>query len=313
MRPYAPGARVLVADDNTDMRDYLMRLLAPHWQVEVAADGAQALALARETAPDLVLADVMMPGLDGFELLRELRSDGALSTIPVVLITARAGEESAIEGLLAGADDYIVKPFSARELVARVGGQLELSRARRRHEELNAFLVRFSDAVRPLEDPAEVAHTACRMVLEQLDGVRAYWSEADAAARAWVTLGEAHSPGVQPISGRYPFDAWEPGTSLLLEGKPYVMDDIQGDPGLPDSVKELCAALGMAANLALPVQVDGRTPCVLAIDHGSPRHWSTEEVASCRQWPCAAGGRSSAPGPRRHSAGARSDRRSCSA
>jgi PAS domain S-box-containing protein len=225
------------------------------------------------------VADVMMPQLDGFGLLAQLRDDPALASIPVVLVTALAGEETAIEGLLAGADDYIVKPFSARELLARVAGQLELARARRRTEELNAFLVGFSDAVRRLVDPAEVARVACRMVLDQLGGARAYWSEVDAAAREWVTLGEAHAPTVQAISGRYPWDEWEPGTSVLLGGRPYVVDDIQADPQLPAALKARCAGLEMAANVALPVLADGRTHCVLAVDDREPRRWSADEVA----------------------------------
>ncbi|MFC4070099.1 chemotaxis protein CheB [Actinoplanes subglobosus] len=123
--------RVLVADDNADMRDYLARLLGTAWDVTVAADGVQALDLARREHPALIVADVMMPRMDGFGLLREIRADEGLATTPVVLLTARAAEESAIEGLLAGADDYVVKPFTARELVARVDAQLKLARLRR--------------------------------------------------------------------------------------------------------------------------------------------------------------------------------------
>ncbi|HEX7240075.1 MAG TPA: ATP-binding protein, partial [Longimicrobiaceae bacterium] len=126
------GGRVLLADDNADMRDYVARLLREAgWEVEAVPDGVAALAAARERAPDLVLSDVMMPGLDGFGLLRELRASPATATLPVVLLSARAGEESRVEGLDAGADDYLVKPFSARELRARVRVHLELSRLRR--------------------------------------------------------------------------------------------------------------------------------------------------------------------------------------
>jgi PAS domain S-box-containing protein len=129
------GARfracVLVADDNADMRQYLIRLLAEAYEVQAVADGLTALAAARESPPDLVLADVMMPELDGFGLLRELRADPRTATVPVVLLSARAGEESRVEGLAAGADDYLVKPFSARELLARVGTHLEMARVRR--------------------------------------------------------------------------------------------------------------------------------------------------------------------------------------
>ena len=99
--------------------------------MEAVPDGEAALAAARARPPDLVLADVMMPRLDGFGLLSALRADPRTATIPVILLSARAGEESRVEGLEAGADDYLVKPFSARELLARVGAHLEMARVRR--------------------------------------------------------------------------------------------------------------------------------------------------------------------------------------
>ncbi len=126
----AERPRILLADDNADMRDYLSRLLSERWQVEAVADGQAALAAALAAPPDLVLADVMMPGLDGFELLRALRSNPATRALPILLLSARAGEEARVEGLEAGADDYLVKPFSARELVARIAAQLEAARLR---------------------------------------------------------------------------------------------------------------------------------------------------------------------------------------
>jgi signal transduction histidine kinase/DNA-binding response OmpR family regulator len=134
------GARILLADDNADMRAYVRRLLAPLYTVELAADGEQALVAARRARPDLILSDVMMPRLDGFGLLKAVREDEALRDVPFILLTARAGEESRIEGLEAGADDYLVKPFLARELLARVGGSLALARIR---EELRASEIRF--------------------------------------------------------------------------------------------------------------------------------------------------------------------------
>ena len=127
------GARVLLADDNADMRDYVARLLrAQGWIVETAADGATALEMARASLPDVVLSDVMMPRMGGFDLLHALRAAPATSAIPVILLSARAGEESRIEGLETGADDYLTKPFSARELVARVGAHLALAQSRAR-------------------------------------------------------------------------------------------------------------------------------------------------------------------------------------
>jgi signal transduction histidine kinase len=128
------GARILVADDNADLREYLTRLLAPPYQVEAVSDGVAALAAVRAAPPDLVLSDVMMPRLDGFGLLRALREDPATRALPVILLSARAGDESRIEGLEAGADDYLLKPFGARELLARVGGALALAAERSRAE-----------------------------------------------------------------------------------------------------------------------------------------------------------------------------------
>ncbi|WP_257457947.1 ATP-binding protein [Archangium lipolyticum] len=121
--------RILLVDDNADMRAYVQRLLGEHWTVEAVSNGVAALAAARERTPHLVVSDVMMPGLDGFGLLRELRADPRTASIPVILLSARAGEEASIEGMRAGADDYLVKPFSARELVSRVGARLEIARA----------------------------------------------------------------------------------------------------------------------------------------------------------------------------------------
>lgn len=128
--PHRSSARILLADDNADMRYYLYRLLSEHYDVEAVSNGQAALESVRVQVPDLVLTDVMMPRLDGFGLLRELRSNPQTRAIPILLLSARAGEEAAVEGLEAGADDYLVKPFNARELLARVATNLELGRSR---------------------------------------------------------------------------------------------------------------------------------------------------------------------------------------
>ena len=130
-----PRARILLADDNADMRDYLRRLLSTRYDVEAAGDGETALAMTSGNEFDLVLSDVMMPKLDGFGLLKALRAGEKTRTIPIILLSARAGEESRVEGMDAGADDYLVKPFSARELLARVESHLNLQRVRRESEE----------------------------------------------------------------------------------------------------------------------------------------------------------------------------------
>jgi signal transduction histidine kinase len=123
--------RALVVDDNADLREYVAALLAPTYEVETAADGLAALAAVRANPPDIVVSDVMMPNLDGLGLVRQLRADERTASLPVILLSARAGEESAVEGLDSGSDDYLAKPFSARELLSRVRTHVALAQMRR--------------------------------------------------------------------------------------------------------------------------------------------------------------------------------------
>ncbi|MGW0363365.1 SpoIIE family protein phosphatase [Streptomyces sp. NPDC002990] len=135
-------ARVLVADDNADMRDYLSRLLADAgYRVDTVTDGQAALEAARAATPDLLVSDVMMPRLDGLSLVAALRADSRTASVPVLLLSARAGQEASIEGLRVGADDYLVKPFAAVELLARVRASVELARLRSHHARWRTALV----------------------------------------------------------------------------------------------------------------------------------------------------------------------------
>lgn len=131
----ARGERILLADDNADMREYVTRLLGERYRVVAVSNGEEALEAALSDPPDLILSDVMMPRLNGFGLLEKLRAQALTRTIPVVLLSARAGEESRVEGLGAGADDYLVKPFTARELLARVAAHLSMRRRRQESED----------------------------------------------------------------------------------------------------------------------------------------------------------------------------------
>ncbi len=131
---------IVIADDNADMREYLAHLLREHYVVHAVPDGIEAIQATRKLRPALVLADVMMPGIDGFGVLSEIRSDESLRGIPVILLSARAGEEASIEGLQAGADDYLVKPFTARELIARVTTHVKMANLRRKAAEREARL-----------------------------------------------------------------------------------------------------------------------------------------------------------------------------
>lgn len=124
------AATIIVVDDNADMRDYIVRLLQKHYHVLSAPNGRQALDLIVKMPPDLVVSDIMMPVMDGAELLRCIKENPATKHVPVVLLSARAGEEAKIEGYEWGADDYLVKPFSAKELLARVQSQLRMARTR---------------------------------------------------------------------------------------------------------------------------------------------------------------------------------------
>ena len=126
-----PVRRVLLADDNADMRQYIQNILTPEFEVEAVANGAEALRAIQKRIPDLVLTDVMMPELDGFGLLKALRNDPRTRGLPIIMLSARAGEEAGVEGREAGADDYLVKPFIARELLTRLRVNLELANLRK--------------------------------------------------------------------------------------------------------------------------------------------------------------------------------------
>jgi signal transduction histidine kinase len=135
-------ATVLLVDDNADMRDYVRSLLNTRFNVVTAENGKVALDHIKEPKPDLIVSDIMMPELDGLGLVDAIRSDIETSEIPVILLSARAGEESRIEGASAGADDYLIKPFTARELLARVEAQLKMAQLRGRAREQERALTR---------------------------------------------------------------------------------------------------------------------------------------------------------------------------
>ncbi len=152
LRASTSDVRILVADDNADMREYLSSLLSPRFAVECVSDGRAALETIRRSPPDLLICDVMMPNLDGFGLLRELRGDPRTAALPIIMLSARAGEEAAVEGIERGADDYLVKPFSARELFARVAARLEIHRLNQELErKVQARTAELSETNRELE------------------------------------------------------------------------------------------------------------------------------------------------------------------
>ncbi|AUX45029.1 histidine kinase [Sorangium cellulosum] len=206
-----PG-HILVADDNADMREYLQRLLvAQGWRVEAVADGHSALERARAHAPDLVLTDVMMPGLDGFGLLGALRADEHTRGVAVMMLSARAGEASRVESLEAGADDFLVKPFSAKELLARVRVHVELARRRREAEGqrqyLNDLFMQAPGPIAILRGPEHVFEVV-NPLYQQLVGGRALVGKPIRAAlpelegqRVWGLLDQVYRTG-EPVVGK---------------------------------------------------------------------------------------------------------------
>lgn len=134
IRSESGDVKVLVVDDNADMKDYIERILKRYYKVTTASNGKEALNIVQSFSPDLVISDIMMPEMNGLELLNTLRSNPRTNKIPVLFLSARAGEESKIEGLETGADDYLVKPFAAKELLARVNSQVRLLQLRKNVE-----------------------------------------------------------------------------------------------------------------------------------------------------------------------------------
>ena len=222
--PQAP-AYILVADDNADMRAYVQRLLGTKHECAVVADGLEAYESVRRRRPDLLITDVMMPRLDGFGLIHRIREEDGLRGLPVIALSARAGEEARIEGLAQGADDYLVKPFSARELLARVDGALAIARIRARvNEELEQ---RVAEALAARDEvEAQLRHA------QKLEAV------------GRLTGGVAHDFNnlLQVIGG-----------NLQLLGR-----DLSGQGRAEERLKNALAAVGRGAKLASQLLAFGR-------------------------------------------------------
>ena len=247
---------VLVADDNADMRKYIVRLLAQRYRTEAVPDGESALASARARVPDLILTDVMMPRLDGFGLLQALRADPLTSGVPVIMLSARAGEESRIDGMQEGAVDYLVKPFSARELLARVTAHLQMAQMRRES----------SAAIQASEEQFRALVSASSDVVYRMN---ADWTEM------------RHLQGREFIA-----DTHEPNRSWLEkyippEDQPHVLEVIQaairskGVFELEHRVMRVDGTLGWTFSRAIPM-LDG---------HGQIKEWfgAASDVTARRQ------------------------------
>lgn len=227
--PTGDRARVLLADDNADMRSYIHQLLEPHYDVVAVADGQAAIETLRESLPDLVLTDIMMPRLDGFGLLQHLKATAETALIPVMLLSARAGEEARIDGYTAGADDYLSKPFSASELLTRVRAQLQQAKLRQEARQqlaenasrLHGFFEHAPVAIGILRGPEFVVELANPMIceiwnrrLDQLMGQPIFQVLPEATGQGFEEL----LTGV--LETGIPFKGLELPVTLLRSGEP---------------------------------------------------------------------------------------------
>ena len=285
----ASGARVLVVDDNADMRDYLKRLLAPQYDVESVVDASDALAAVARRVPDLVLSDVMLPGRDGLDLLESLRGNPATATVPIILLSARAGEEAKVEGLRAGANDYMVKPFSARELLARVESQLTLAALR---AEIDQERERRYEAERRSREAAErvqrhlLVRDAVGVVLVEArleDGPPRILDEVCRGFEwDWGVFWEvdAENSALRPVAvwatRRADLGAFETATRAIrfvpgyglpgrvwATGKPMWIADVQRHRAF--GRRSAASASGLRSGMALPVRSGGRVVAVLEL------------------------------------------------
>ncbi len=236
----ADGPPVLVVEDDADLRGYLARLLGPQWPVRTAADGEAALAIARQVRPALVLTDVAMPGMDGLVLLDALRRDPGTQDVPIILLSARAGAEAAAEGLHAGADDYLVKPFSSVELLARVRSTIELARLRHHHSTREAIQARFAGRLAEATDVPEVLSAA-------VGALGAPWQAGAVVVVAWDSAGQGRV--LAPAGGR----PWESLPGHVRE----VFDELRGRTGLAVITRPADPASGAGAGAGATIDVLG--------------------------------------------------------
>ena len=227
----------------------------------------------------MILADVMMSGLDGFQLIQRVRAEPLLMHTPVILLTARAGEEAAILGLEAGAGDYIAKPFSPRELLARI--QVVHARAQaqavlRERAARQAFLVKLGDGLRPLADPVQIQATAAQITMDYYGAERCYYCEIE-AGRAIIRR-DAAREGLPSVVGVYPLAELPLFVAAAEAGTPLVVADAATSAVLDEELKQLCIQLQIIAYINVPVMKGGRYAGNLCITQSTPRTWTALEV-----------------------------------
>ena len=287
--PLVSPSRILLADDNADMREYVRRLLSGRYEVVAVADGDAALEAARRRPFDLVLTDVMMPRLDGFGLLKALRADESTAKTPVILLSARAGEESRVEGIEAGADDYLIKPFAARELLARVESHLKLARLRREEEDRAAADLRAMERLREVGNFCSRAWRNFEQCLNEIVAAAIAVTGADKgnlqlldAEAGTLRIAAQHgfaAPFLEPFARVSAGEAAACGTALRAGGR-VVVEDVRrseifaGQPSLDAFLEAGVSALQSTPLVSSSGQVFG----MISTHFREPRRFAEREL-----------------------------------
>ncbi len=266
-----PTPRVLLAEDNADMRDYVVRLLGGRMRVTAVNNGKEALASALKEPPDLILSDIMMPVLDGFGLLREVRRNPDLSHIPVILLSARAGKESRVDGVSAGADDYLVKPFSAPELLARVTTHLKLAELR---QETVAMLRKLQDVSTRLIGESDLTTLLGEFLDAAIEITNADMGDVQLLDAATGDLRIAAQRGFERSFLAF-FNATHTGTAAsgpaIQARQRMVIDDVASSPAFDSASREVMLGAGVRAVQSTPlVTRSGKVVGVLSTHYRVP-------------------------------------------
>ncbi len=279
-RAQEPEGEVLVVDDNPDMRAYVARVLGRRFRVRTASSGSEALSAIEASPPDLVLSDVMMAGIDGFELLQRLREEPRFAALPVVFLTAQAGSHAELHGLDVGADDYLVKPFSAEDLLGRVSARLSAG-VERRHRQAVAELARELLRAHDSQHTVAVFQAFAARWFSAINSSLAVVDDDGGLARMWHAPGFGR--GIADRSQVAALDAPEPVLGPIQTGERMAIgnpDDLAGaDPDLATAF----AATGSEALLAVPlVRATGEIRGSLACFWNEPRRLTPAGARSLR-------------------------------
>ncbi|HTA82515.1 MAG TPA: response regulator, partial [Bacteroidia bacterium] len=224
---------VLVVDDNTDMRQYLVKLLKTKYNVVTAVNGLDALHHVQKKRPDIIISDIMMPIKDGFEMMKELRAQESSRHIPIIILSARAGEEATVEGVDAGANDYLIKPFSAKELLARVASHIQMRDERKRASEamglerkrLYDLFMQAPAAIAVLRGPSLVFEIANPLYLE-------------IAGKKEDILGKPILEAIPELKGqpieKIIFNVFKSGKAYI--GKEVLVKYVKNNTGIPEEI-----------------------------------------------------------------------------